>query len=46
MDGTKMLSMIVENLYFFDSLNFLPESKEHAKIIWPHMQKGVLSSLL
>jgi hypothetical protein len=26
MDGTKILSMIVENLYFLDSLNFLPMS--------------------
>ena len=26
MDGTKILSMIVENLYFLDSLNFLPIS--------------------
>jgi len=26
MHGTKILSMIVENLYFLDSLNFLPMS--------------------
>jgi hypothetical protein len=26
MDGTKILSMIVENLHFLDSLNFLPMS--------------------
>ena len=33
MDGTKILSMIVEKLYFLDSLNFPPESKRNAQII-------------
>jgi hypothetical protein len=38
MDDTKILSMIVENLHFLDSL--ANESKEHDQIIRPHMQKG------
>jgi hypothetical protein len=32
-DGTKILIMIVDYLYFLDSLNFLAESKKHAQII-------------
>ena len=44
MDGTKILSMSVENFYFPDSLNFMPEFKEHAQSVWSHMQEGLLPS--
>jgi len=45
MEGTKIVSMVVENLHFLDSLNCLLMCQEHAQIIQPHME-GVLSPFI
>ena len=43
MDGTKILSMIIENLHFFDSLNFLPMSlKLCPNHLIPHASRGII----
>jgi len=45
MDCSNVLSVVVEKLHYLDSLNYLPESQEHAQIIQHHTQ-GVLYPLL
>ena len=45
MDVTKILSMIVENLYFLDSINFLPMSLKSMPKSFDLTYKRVLSSL-
>jgi len=47
MDGSKILSMVVENLHSIGFAElFAHEFKEHAQIIRPDMQEGVLPPLL
>jgi len=44
-DGTKILSKFVENLLFLFIECFAHGLKEHALIIRPHMEEGVLPQL-
>jgi hypothetical protein len=45
-DGTIILSMIIENLYFLDSLNFLPMSKERRHILISHARRDISPTFL
>jgi hypothetical protein len=46
MDGTKILSMVVENLHFLDFLNFLPMSLKSMPKSFGLNARGALHALL